>query len=447
MAIGALHEKLKQQTLCLHDTSLHTQRTPTFALQQCNFAIQSLATESPLGISIVVTLTSCVLFSAFEMMQDNLESALYLLGNGSRILGDWKTTAHTSSTLSERELMEDSLLPIFLRFSESSDIANPVLSRFPASSLSSPSGIEEQRTMDQATPQKFFSLTHALVCLHHILDRIFVEISLTQSDNLNSKSRRFERHTLLLEDWNRSLQVFLRQCHMEMREAHCRRLCLIELQYLTAKIFHAALSFKDEMIYDDYRESFDRILVLCRSVVELESIGSGSSVPQMAFSFDLGIIMPLYFTATKCRDPALRRDALHMLNHFPRREGIWLSWVTGCVAEQIISIEEMDLNLPKTCHHVPLDNRVQLLEMHYDPCPARPRDESILFKPVLRLKWRSGSSAQNSGGEQFHQRTIRLPATTDSRPGQRPYRVVIPLGPQDSQWKLLLGKKTFHSPI
>lgn len=285
-----------------------------------------------------------------------------------------------------------------------------------------------------------------MTCLQRMLDRVFVEISRTQTDSLALKLRRHERHASLFENWNECFQIFLEQCHTETNKAHCRRLCLLELQYLTAKVFHAALLFEDEMLYDEHTGRFERIITLCRSVVELEAISSASLVPQMAFSFDLVIIMPLYFTATKCRHPSLRRDALHLLKYCPRREGIWLSWVTGWVVEQIISIEENGLYRPETCNDIPMDNRIQLLEMYYNPCTLSSPDQSGLFNPLLSIKWRSCSSSQTVGGGRILQKTIELPATTDSGPGQRPYCVVMPLGQEYSHWKLLLGKKTFSCP-
>ena len=61
---------------------------------------------------------------------------------------------------------------------------------------------------------------------------------------------------------------------------------------------------------------------------------------QPVFTFETGDISPLYFCAIKCRDPILRRKALHLMSQAPRRESLWASVATERVIEKIIAIEE-----------------------------------------------------------------------------------------------------------
>ncbi|KAF7511055.1 hypothetical protein GJ744_005601 [Endocarpon pusillum] len=58
------------------------------------------------------------------------------------------------------------------------------------------------------------------------------------------------------------------------------------------------------------------------------------------FSLSIGIIPPLYLVASRCRDPAIRRQVIHLLSICNRREGIWDSQVTSQLASQILDIEE-----------------------------------------------------------------------------------------------------------
>ncbi len=58
------------------------------------------------------------------------------------------------------------------------------------------------------------------------------------------------------------------------------------------------------------------------------------------FSLSLGIIPPLYIISTRCRDPAIRRKAIHILSICNRREGIWDSRLSSHVAQRILEIEE-----------------------------------------------------------------------------------------------------------
>jgi hypothetical protein len=58
------------------------------------------------------------------------------------------------------------------------------------------------------------------------------------------------------------------------------------------------------------------------------------------FSLSLGLISPLYITIARCRDPIIRRRALHLLYTCNRKEGIWDSRLAARVAQRILEVEE-----------------------------------------------------------------------------------------------------------
>ena len=134
----------------------------------------------------------------------------------------------------------------------------------------------------------------------------------------------------------------------------------------------------------------------------------------------------------------MRHAALRILLEVPRREGIWLSWITGRVSQALVGLEEDGLEgLQYGCADVPLHRRVELLEMRYDPCPVPPDAEMNCFAPELRLRWRRATASAGS----FSRSTIHLPRTRDGRPGDHPYTVYLPRAPDFDDWKLLIGKK------
>ena len=55
---------------------------------------------------------------------------------------------------------------------------------------------------------------------------------------------------------------------------------------------------------------------------------------------DLGWIPLLYFAATKCRVPRLRREALSLLGRTSHREGIWDARIASLVARRVVEVEE-----------------------------------------------------------------------------------------------------------
>lgn len=58
------------------------------------------------------------------------------------------------------------------------------------------------------------------------------------------------------------------------------------------------------------------------------------------FSLSPAIISPMYITATHCRDPNLRRRALHVLEAAHRKEGQWDSLVCAANARAVLAAEE-----------------------------------------------------------------------------------------------------------
>jgi hypothetical protein len=59
-----------------------------------------------------------------------------------------------------------------------------------------------------------------------------------------------------------------------------------------------------------------------------------------SFTFEMGVIPPLYFVATKCRDPTIRRRALSLLKKALERESSWRASHAARALEQIIALEE-----------------------------------------------------------------------------------------------------------
>lgn len=106
----------------------------------------------------------------------------------------------------------------------------------------------------------------------------------------------------------------------------------------------------DSFDWDDYTPVFAEILSLSASVAQVtlgnESASDPSHMPRdenspkPTFTLDNCIIGPLYNVATLCRDPIIRRKAVHVLRSARRQEGVYNSQVTAIAAEKVIAIEE-----------------------------------------------------------------------------------------------------------
>lgn len=135
---------------------------------------------------------------------------------------------------------------------------------------------------------------------------------------------------------------------------------LVLQMYLHAQhIWISTALSSSEVVYDDFLTSFAAIVPLAAAYLDLESSSQQRAVvpPQSSqylavpeqlsvahtsnFSFETHIIPPLYYVATKCRHPLIRRSALDLLSRNPfRRENLWRASVMGALAGHIVSLEE-----------------------------------------------------------------------------------------------------------
>ncbi len=113
------------------------------------------------------------------------------------------------------------------------------------------------------------------------------------------------------------------------------------------------------------------------------------------FSLSLGLITPLYMTVVRCRDPTIRRRALHLLHTCNRKEGIWDSRLAARVAERIVDLEEAGA--------VPLGggppsaegDKIIVMSAEQIPECARVREMEVFFMPDRKGKIRYRKSMGN----------------------------------------------------
>jgi hypothetical protein len=135
---------------------------------------------------------------------------------------------------------------------------------------------------------------------------------------------------------------------------------------------------KEESLYDSLMETFEEIIQLCEKALGDTTEGS--------FTLERGLIHPLYWTVSKCRDCGLRRRALELLRRCPR-EGVWIAEIHARIARRVIEIEEGVETLESSsdeillgCAGIPefrrihsvdltFDKTARLIYMTYQTCP------------------------------------------------------------------------------
>ena len=94
---------------------------------------------------------------------------------------------------------------------------------------------------------------------------------------------------------------------------------------------------KAQECYDGYHTQFKNILEAAELIV---NISEGQPQSEILFTFEMGLVPPLYFTATKCRHPALRRQAVSLIQRAPGKEGMWDRAEMTYMAQKVIIMEE-----------------------------------------------------------------------------------------------------------
>jgi hypothetical protein len=107
--------------------------------------------------------------------------------------------------------------------------------------------------------------------------------------------------------------------------------------------------------YDPFLSEFDDILTIC-----LYIMGSDNADKKFfSVSLDEGLVQPLFFIATRCRDGRIRQQALVQLRKLPSQEGIWHVETTLRTAEVCVAFEEADCGKEiAMCEDVPEWKRI-----------------------------------------------------------------------------------------
>ncbi len=291
---------------------------------------------------------------AVDLMQNRIDSSITQLQHACPIFNAWRSRRDNSATSLEIDLIEEHILPIIARFSASWGMHCPI------TAVSCSEYVREGMHV-QNLPQSFMSLNQAHSSLRRILDRIDVSTPTGCPPEVNVTPAAREPIVAMLVHWEHRYQHFTSLLHIrDIPPATQQRLTILELHYTTARLLYEMRSAKNEMLYDTELETFQSIVQQCEIVVRIERDITAISEPKMLVCFHVSIIVPVYLTASRCRDSRNRREALRLLTSFPRRKGIWLSLIKGLVAQQVIDIEEDGMQNPQPCEDVPLSNRIEL---------------------------------------------------------------------------------------
>jgi hypothetical protein len=155
----------------------------------------------------------------------------------------------------------------------------------------------------------------------------------------------FYKHRLLfrIQRWAEAFDDLLSRPSMtKIRTKDRRAIYLLRVQYNLLWIAISNDKNNDETSFDNYLSNFEAIVNLAESAIDTECATSWTNW-WANVNFQMQNIPPLYLTATKCRNPIIRRKALALLKGLFSGDRLWNLDIMIRLAERALQLEEEGL--------------------------------------------------------------------------------------------------------
>ncbi|CEL05093.1 hypothetical protein ASPCAL06213 [Aspergillus calidoustus] len=248
---------------------------------------------------------------------------------------------------------------------------------------------------DPFLPIQFPSYTAAWHGLDHLMNLAFdlsaqardhaakAGVKATPTDTLLAQQRRLNSG---LDSWlisyNSSIESLQLAISDSIAQAKTKVHHLVSCYHTMLTIMAETALSPNETVFDGYTHQFEQMLVHLAdlwtiSYIDLNFPSPSSSTPSPSNSnthsttsttnmtsstalpatekkrwiggcdmshtiIDVGWMIPLFYTAIKCRVRRIRRRAIQLIESSNHREGIWDAKITACIARRVVAFEEGD---------------------------------------------------------------------------------------------------------
>lgn len=350
LALASAHETQMRRTSLPDCAAQETLEQDEFTTRQYNKAINHLlpllhCTDKH---SVRVALTACMVFACIEFLQRRYEIGHAHLQAGRKVLFQAGARANTSGDgivlrAQPSDSVEDGLFEAFSRLDLQAALLNGMELQI----------LTQNDRECHALPPKFQSVDQARRSLDTLLRRSY---QLRRGDSNHKRNSGTFYHQFTME--RRQIQIDLsswlhayESSHvalergMPVRDAIGYR--LLHIYYTMAYILTETSSNPpNESEVDHFTDHFISIInyttdVLATSEpITRQDMKSKQCSPKFSFTMDMGIVPPLYFVATNCRVPNVRRQAIELLATASYQEGVWEGTLAAMVATEIMNVEE-----------------------------------------------------------------------------------------------------------
>jgi len=352
--IGALHRKFVEgQEPAVPDDPSDKQLR--FALKQSNKAIREiLVSSSTRSLEDKLTMmAACILFDCLSCLQGHQTVSLEHIRNGLRLLAEVEQeVAENADANGHHPVPLNSIRAMFIsrNLQARSIMSNEALRHWEPH----PKG---GFPLD-STP--FQSFTHARTYFESLLNNLLAMIQGMDMNPPADKSHLpavMEGYEEMIAQFNtgtRLLDEFLEQQAANGVDREDRAVLSLQLSQIHARFFLNSFKYWDgtkEFDWDVDETYFMKMVELAGRILKdeinrtrltpLDYQSATSSLPaRPVFTPGTEVCGALWTVACRSRSHHLRRQAIHLLRTFPRREGVWDSTVAATIAETALGMEE-----------------------------------------------------------------------------------------------------------
>lgn len=331
LALSSLHE-----SVCGGDDWAVRKSGGNFAFQEYGKAITAMreldlaGRQEPAAIPLLV----CVLFICIEFLMKYEAAAQLHIMQGRIILSKMDGLTGSSPAM---DMVRKVLVPIYARLS----LASYLFATMPAP-------IPKHLTLGEGTqPMVLESINEARDMLYHIVDDGLAFT--TQATpacwsplppwQLHMFEETQQRLLTQLAQWNTAFTVLKTTLISETTNSKATQ-DLLYLWYNASYIWVSTALTTNELCYDQFNSHFAAMISYASSAI---AAPGSLSKEDAAFTFETEILAPVYWVATKCRHPLLRRAAVRLLDREEvkrRRENLWTGHELVVIACWTIEVEE-----------------------------------------------------------------------------------------------------------
>lgn len=347
VAVGSLGERLRINEVLTLDNKEANQRQ-AFACFHYDKALKELrkqlrdGNKKPVGF----TLISCFLFMCIEFLQGNDAGLLVHLRSGLNILQSVQDEMNveavgqvsSSSDVGDFKAQTRRLYQL-LDWLTALWLGNPVLQSTEPENTEPYVSMSKQFSDIADTSDRFFRWNDQVYRLNHLatfLDRsdvgsaAFQTVRARQAYLVGEGSR-----------WLLNVESLLIRCRDGFSPEDIHQITVMMINHgVLSMMLGSVLEADEGNYYQGMDSSFQKIISLSTTLLFPVNVMTNCKVfptGKQIFSFIEGVIRALHFTATKCGNLQICREAISLLKSSPWREGAWESASMAKIAEKKVA--------------------------------------------------------------------------------------------------------------